>query len=412
MSSKSRRDAGRIGPWRKIKGGITAPQGYLASGVAAGIKEHGPDLAVLFSSRPAVGAAVFTTNRVQAAPVLLSRKHLKTSGGRVRAVLINSGCANACTGENGMRDALVSACRLASHLEIDAKEVLVASTGVIGVPLPIHRLLKGISAAASALSSRGGDAAARAIMTTDTKEKTCAVEAKLAGKTVRIGGMAKGSGMIHPNLATMLSVITTDAMITPVRLDRIFRRVAERTFNCLTVDGDTSTNDMVLVLANGSSGLKVDRYLESVLESGLEKTCRDLVIRIARDGEGASKLIEICVRRARSFEEARTIAKCIAHSPLVKTAIYGEELNWGRILCAAGYSGVAFDPEGVTLKICRIPVYRRGTPVAARKSMAERALKSDTIQIDLELGTGNQCATVWTCDLTHGYVDINASYIS
>ncbi len=398
--------------WRKIGGGITAPQGYLAAGVAAGIKKRGPDLAVLFSSQPAVGAAVFTLNRVQAAPVLVSKKHLKSSRGRIRAALINSGCANACTGENGMRDALISARSLASHLEIDPREVLVASTGVIGVPLPIHKILKGISAAVSSLSSRGGDAAARAIMTTDTREKAWAVESRVAGKTVRIGGMAKGSGMIHPNLATMLSVITTDALISPVRLDRIFRRVVDRTFNCLTVDGDTSTNDMVMIIANGSSGLKIDGSLEAVLESGLEKVCQELVKSIARDGEGASKLIEIHVQKAKTFSEARSVAKAIAHSPLVKTAIYGEELNWGRILCAAGYSGIAFDPDDVTLRICGTPVFRKGSPVTTRRVRAERALKGDSIRIELDLGQGQQCATVWTCDLTHGYVDINASYIS
>ncbi len=412
MKRKSRRHRENAPSWRKIKGGVTAPQGYLASGVAAGIKPRGPDLAVLFSSQPAVGAAVFTLNRVQAAPVVLSRKHLNAAKGKVRAVLLNSGCANACTGENGMRDALISARSLASHLDIDAREVLVASTGVIGMPLPIHKVLKGISAAVSALSSRGGEAAARAIMTTDTRMKSCSVETKLGGKRLRIGGMAKGAGMIHPNLATMLSVISTDAMISPVRLDRIFRRVVDRTFNCLTVDGDTSTNDMVLVFANGSSGIRIDARLEPVLEAGLEKICQELARSIARDGEGASKLIEIRVQGARSFPDARTIAKSIAHSPLVKTAIYGEELNWGRILCAAGYSGVAFDPDAVTLRICGIPVFRRGAPLTARRSTAERALKSDSIRIDLELGLGNRSATVWTCDLTHGYVDINASYIS
>ena len=398
--------------WRKIKGGVTAPQGYLASGVAAGIKARGTDLAVLFSSQPSVGTAVFTANRVQAAPVLLSKIHLKTCKGRIRAVLINSGCANACTGENGMRDALVSAHSLASLLDIDVREVMVASTGVIGAPLPIHKVLKGISAAVSSLSSRGGDAAARAIMTTDTHAKAFAVESRLVGKSVRIGGMAKGSGMIHPNLATMLSVVTTDAEISPVRLERIFRRVVERTYNCLTVDGDTSTNDMVLVLANGASGQKVDGGLEEAFECGLERVCRELARSIARDGEGASKLIEISVQGARTFAEARVIAKSIAHSPLVKTAVYGEELNWGRILCAAGYSGIAFDPERVILKVCGIPVYRRGAPVTSRKSKAERALKGDSIRIDLDIGMGKQGATVWTCDLTHGYVDINASYIS
>jgi len=380
--------------------------------VAAGIKDRGLDLAVLFSSQPSYGAAVFTTNLVQAAPVLLSRKHLRAAKGKTRAVLINSGCANACTGERGMRDALVSVRSLASHLELDPREVLVASTGVIGAPLPIHNLLKGISAAVSALSSRGGEAAARAIMTTDTHEKTFAVEARIAGKALRIGGMAKGSGMIHPNLATMLSMLSTDALISHQQLDRIFRRVIERTFNCLTIDGDTSTNDMVLIIANSASGVKVDASLEACFETGLERVCQELCKSIARDGEGASKFIEIQVRGARSFGDARTVAKSIAHSPLVKTAICGEELNWGRILCAAGHSGIAFDPDEVTLSICRVPVFRRGAPVLAGKKRAERALKGDTIQIDLQLKEGDHSARVWTCDLTRGYIDINASYIS
>lgn len=411
-SAANHRKPGKLESWRRIKGGITAPQGYLAAGVAAGIKRRGLDLAVLFSSRPASGAAVFTLNLVQAAPVLLSKKHLKASKGKIRAVVINSGCANACTGERGMRDALVCVRRVASQLAIDPKEVLVASTGVIGAPLPIHNLLRGASAAVSALSSHGGDAAARAIMTTDTCQKTCAIETRMGGKPVRIGGMAKGSGMIHPNLATMLSVISTDAQIPAAQLDRIFRRVVERTFNCLTVDGDTSTNDMVLVIANGASGIKIDRSLEAGFEAGLERVCQELAKSIARDGEGASKFIEITVGGARTFEDARRVAKNIAQSPLVKTAICGEELNWGRILCAAGYSGVTFDPEAVTLKICRIPVFRRGAPVQSSKAEAERALKGDSIYIDLSLGEGNCSACVWTCDLTHGYIDINASYIS
>ena len=411
-SGRGKGKAGRDSGWRKIKGGVTAPQGYLAAGVAAGIKERGLDLAVVLSSQPSVGAAVFTTNQVLAAPVVLSKKHLKSSGGRVRAVVINSGCANACTGEKGMRDALLSVRCLASHLKLDPREVLVASTGVIGAALPIHNLLKGISAAASAISSRGGDPAARAIMTTDTHSKTCAVECQISGKRVRIGGMAKGSGMVHPNLATMLSFVSTDARISPGQLDRVFRRVVERTFNCLTVDGDTSTNDMVLIIANGASGVKIEGALEAHFEAGLERVCEELVRSIARDGEGASKLIEIQVLGARNFSDARRVAKSIAHSPLVKTALYGEELNWGRILCAAGYSGVTFDSDRVALKICKVPVFRRGAPLLTGKTRAERALKAKDLLVELDLGQGKHKAKVWTCDLTHGYIDINASYIS
>jgi glutamate N-acetyltransferase/amino-acid N-acetyltransferase len=218
--------------------------------------------------------------------------------------------------------------------------------------------------------------------------------------------------MIHPNLATMLAFISTDVLISPAQLDRIFRRVIERTFNCLTVDGDTSTNDTVVILSNGASGVRIDSALEARFEAGLERVCQELAKSIARDGEGASKFIEIQVRGARSFSDARRVAKSIAHSPLVKTAICGEELNWGRILCAAGYSGVPFDPRALALSICHIPVFRAGAPVQAGRNRAERALKGDTIGIELELGEGNHSARVWTCDFTRGYIDINASYIS
>jgi glutamate N-acetyltransferase/amino-acid N-acetyltransferase len=330
----------------------------------------------------------------------------------VRAILINSGCANACTGEKGLQDALISVRSLASLLGVEPNQVLAASTGVIGMPLPTRRVLMGISAAVSALSSRGGDSAARAIMTTDTREKSVAVECRFGGKMVRIGGMAKGSGMIHPNLATMLAVITTDANIGPALLDRLFRRVLERTFNCLTVDGDTSTNDMVAVVANGVSGARIEGRAAAQFEAGLARVCEELVKRIARDGEGATKFVEIEVRGAKCFRDARQVAKSIAHSPLVKTALYGQELNWGRILCAAGYSGIHFDPESVRLYLCGIPIFRAGAPVAASRSRAEKALKSDDIQIRLDLMEGNHEAKVWTCDLTRRYIDINASYIS
>ncbi len=398
--------------WKTIKGGVTAPQGYLAAGVAAGIKHKGLDLAVLFSSRPAAAAAVFTQNLVQAAPVILSRKNIKAARNLIRAVLLNSGCANACTGEKGMQDAVVSVRGLASLLEIDPSSVLTASTGVIGSPLPIRKVLRGISTAVSSLNSRGGNAAARAIMTTDTREKSYSIEGLIGGKRVRFGGMAKGSGMIHPNLATMLAVVTTDAQIKPAQLDRVFRRVIERTFNCLTVDGDTSTNDMVVVLANGASGVRIEGPATALFEKGLEAVCEELAKRIARDGEGATKFVEIRVERARSFDDARRMAKTIAHSPLVKTALYGEELNWGRIICAAGYSGIPFDPESITLSLNGIPVFRNGSAVASTRLRAERSLRSCDIEITLDLGEGKQSARVWTCDLTRRYIDINASYIS
>ncbi len=411
---KSRADVSKpTAGWHDIEGGVTAPQGYLASGVAAGIKKKGLDLAVLFSSRPTASAGVFTLNRVQAAPVLLSRENLKSARGRVRAVLINSGCANACTGERGMKDARLSARSLASHLNLEPVEVLVASTGVIGGFLPMAKMLKGISGAVSALNSMGGSAAAQAIMTTDTVEKSCAIEGRIGGKTVRIGGMAKGSGMIHPNMATMIAVITTDLRIAPRELGRCLRRVVDRTFNCLTVDGDTSTNDTVLVLANGASeAAAADGRALAFFEKGLLAVCETLARSIARDGEGATKFVEITVKGAADFESARKVAKTIAHSPLVKTALYGQELNWGRILAAVGYSGVPFDPDEAMLRLNGIPIFRNGSPVASTRSRAEEAMKEQDLQIEVDLGEGKASARVWTCDLSHEYVNINASYIS
>ncbi len=408
-SSKIKKSDG----WRVIEGGVTAPQGYLASGVSAGIKKKGLDLAVLFSSQPASSAGVFTLNRIQAAPVILSKENLNTSRGRSRAILINSGCANACTGDRGMQDSILSVQCLASHLNVDPSRILVASTGVIGAFLPVPKLLKGISAAVSALNSQGGTAAVRAIMTTDTKEKCFAVEGRIGGKTVRIGGMAKGSGMIHPQMATMIAVLSTDVKISPKELNRHLRRVADRTFNCLTVDGDTSTNDTVFLIANGASEAAViDSRSSSFFEKGLEMVCEHLAKSIAEDGEGATKLVEVLVRGASDFETARKVAKTIANSSLVKTAIYGEELNWGRILCAVGYSGIPFDPDRIALSLNGIPVFRNGSPVGSTRSRAEKAMKAHDIRIEVDLDGGRSSARVWTCDLSHEYVNINASYIS
>ena len=399
--------------WHIVEGGITAPQGYLASGVSAGIKKKGLDLAVVFSSQPASAAGVFTLNRVQAAPVLLSKENLKVSRGRARAILVNSGCANACTGEQGIKDSQLSARCLASLLNTDPTQVLVASTGVIGSFLPMPKVLKGISSAVSALNSRGGSAAVRAIMTTDTREKSIAVEGRIAGKTVRIGGMAKGAGMIHPNMATMLAFITTDVQVPPRELGKMLRRVAERTFNCLTVDGDTSTNDTVLAIANGASNAAVtDGRSGSFFEKGLGMVCEELAKSIARDGEGATKFVEILVQGATDFEAARKVAKTIANSPLVKTALYGEELNWGRILCAVGYSGIPFDQEEIVLSLNGIPIFRNGSPVSSTRARAEKAMKSKDLLIEVDLSEGKAAARVWTCDFSHKYVDINASYIS
>ncbi|MCL2877671.1 MAG: bifunctional glutamate N-acetyltransferase/amino-acid acetyltransferase ArgJ [Acidobacteria bacterium] len=405
--------ASTTGAWLPVEGGITAPAGYMASGVAAGVKKKGLDLAVLFSTQPAVAAGVFTQNLVQAAPVVLSRENLKLARGRARAILVNSGCANACTGVQGKKDAALSARKLASLLKIDPEQTLVASTGVIGAYLPMTKMLDGIASAVSALSSGGGHDAALAIMTTDTKEKIFAFESKISGKTVRIGGMAKGSGMIHPNMATMIGVITTDVKISHGELRRVLHRTTERTFNCLTVDGDTSTNDTVFVMANGASGAAAnDTRSLAAFENGLTLVCRELAKSIARDGEGATKFVEIAVKGAADFKSARKVAKAIAHSPLVKTALYGQELNWGRILCAIGYSKVSLNPDKVTLRINGIPIFSRGKPVSSTRAEAEKAIKERDIVIEVGLTEGKESATVWTCDFSHDYVNINASYIS
>ena len=412
--TRTSRSKSRKSPrWHKVEGGVTAPQGYLASGVSAGIKKKGLDLAVLFSSQSASAAGVFTLNRVQAAPVILSKDNLNTSRGRSRAILINSGCANACTGDRGMQDSVLSTQCLASHLNVDPCQILVASTGVIGSFLPVPKVLKGISAAVSALNSQGGTAAAQAIMTTDTREKCFAIEGRIAEKSVRIGGMAKGSGMIHPQMATMIAALSTDVRIAPRELGKLLRRVSDRTFNCLTVDGDTSTNDTVFIMANGASGAPiVDSRSSAFFEEGLKLVCEQLARKIAEDGEGATKLVEVRVRGALDFENARKVAKTIANSSLVKTAIYGEELNWGRILCAAGYSGIPFDPEKIVLSLNGIPIFRNGSPVGSTRARAEKAMKAHEIRIDVDLAGGRSSARVWTCDLSHDYVNINASYIS
>jgi glutamate N-acetyltransferase/amino-acid N-acetyltransferase len=312
-----------------------------------------------------------------------------------------------------MQDAIIAARGLASHLNIDVGEVLLASTGVIGSFLPVPKMLKGISSAVSSLNSKGGTAAVRAIMTTDTREKTFAIEGRIGGKTVRIGGMAKGAGMIHPQMATMIAVITTDVLAAPKELNRLLHHAAEGSFNCLTIDGDTSTNDTVFALANGASEAAIlDSRSRSFFEKGLAMVCEELAKSIARDGEGATKFVEILVRGTKDFESARKVAKTIAHSPLVKTALYGEELNWGRILCAVGYSGVPFDPERIALNINQIPIFRNGSPVASTRARAEKAISARDIQIEVDLAEGRGVAKVWTCDLSHKYIDINGSYIS
>lgn len=396
--------------FEQVSGSVCAPRGFLAAGVAAGIKPSGnPDVTLIVSEVPASVAAIFTQNRVVAAPVLVSREHVKD--GRARAIAINAGNANACTGEEGMRNARRMAELTGELIGCPAEEVVVCSTGVIGRMLPMDRLEAGLKRAAKELAPDGAPAA-RAIMTTDTRPKEIAVEIPVDGKTLRIGGICKGSGMIAPNMATMLAFLTTDAEVWPEVLHSALRSAAERTFNCLTVDGDTSTNDTLAMLANGASGVRITpgspgnrRFCD-----GLLQVCTHLAKELARDGEGATKLVEIRVRGARSSAQARKIGLSIANSPLVKTALFGNDPNWGRILCAAGYSGAEVDPDRMSLDLCGIPLVRSGTPVPFEEAAASAAMKVPEVRVELDLGLGRGSATLWTCDFSYDYVRINAEY--
>jgi glutamate N-acetyltransferase / amino-acid N-acetyltransferase len=394
-----------------LEGSVTAPQGFRAAGVAAGIKPSGnPDVALIVSDRPASAAAVFTTNRVVAPPVVVSREHV--ADGRARAVAVNAGCANACTGAGGMDDARRMAVLTAELVGARPEEVLVASTGLIGRRLPMERLEAGLRAAAHALSAEGGPDAARAIMTTDTRPKEIAVEVPIDGKTVRIGGICKGSGMIAPRMATMLAFLTTDAEVWPEVLRSTLTSAAQRTFNCVTVDGDTSTNDTFALLANGASGVRITPSTPAhrAFCDGLLYACEYLAKELARDGEGATKLVVVEVRGAVSTVQARQAARSIASSPLVKTALFGNDPNWGRIVCAAGYSGAALDPDRLALTLCGIPLVRNGEPLPFDEAAASRAMQAPENRIVLDLGQGSAAATVWTCDLSYDYVRINAEY--
>jgi len=403
-------------PYEWIANGtITTATGFLASGVSCGIKPAGQlDLALVASQRPCAAAGAFTTNRFPAAPVLYSRALLAKNPARVWAVLINSGCANACTGEEGLADARETATLAAQALGCPPDGVLVLSTGVIGVRLPMEKLRAGIPLAAQALAPDGGAAAARAIMTTDTQPKACAVRTEIAGQPVTVAGMAKGAGMIHPNLATLLSVIATDASATPAVLQTILRRAVERSFNAITIDGDTSTNDTLLLLANGGSGHPPVSDPQAPEATALAEAVEAVAIRLAqsivRDGEGASHFVTITVRGALHDADARRAAMAVARSSLVKTAIYGGDPNWGRVLCAVGYSGAEVDPARTSLWFGDLALVAGGKPLDYDESQAAEVLRQPEVTITVDLGLGAGQATVWTCDLTHKYVDINAHY--
>jgi glutamate N-acetyltransferase/amino-acid N-acetyltransferase len=394
---------------------ILSPQGFLASAAAAGIKkvEDRLDVGLIFSSRPSIGAARFTTNVVQAAPLLVCRKNLEDSGGEIRALIVNSGNANACTGEGGIQAARQMAELAGAILGISPQQVFVSSTGVIGVPLPIDRIEKQAATLKSKLRPDGLDDVAKAIMTTDTVKKVCSAISNIEGSPVRICGMTKGAGMIHPRMATTLGFILTDVMITRALLEDALGFACEKSYNRITVDGDTSTNDTLAIIANGASGAPlIDEKGESFTHflDGLTSVCQNLAQQIVRDGEGAGKFVEIVVQGAGTEAEATQIARSIANSPLVKTAIAGEDANWGRILCAAGYSGVRFDPERVQICIGELQVCRNGTGLAFDERLAKRILSQREICILLNMNMGEATSTMWTCDLTKEYIHINADY--
>jgi glutamate N-acetyltransferase/amino-acid N-acetyltransferase len=394
-----------------LSGGVTLPVGFRASAVSAGIKTGNRlDVALLVSDRPATAAAVFTTSKAQAAPVLVSRDHLMRTGGTARAIIVNSGCANACTGDDGLRVAREMAAEAASAVGCPAEQVLVASTGVIGVALDIAKIRAAMPAAIASLGGDQGSAAAQAIMTTDPFPKEAAARVTLPGGEVTIGGMAKGSGMIEPMMATMLGFITTDAAIPAPLLHRALKEVVDDTFNAITVDGECSTNDCVVILANGASGVSIDDQGYGVFTDALRTVCLRLALGIVRGGEGATKLITVNVTGAATPADARQAAKAIANSPLVKTAIHGGDPNWGRLIAVAGRAGVAFELSRAAVTIGSTVLFHDGRPYDEAAPEAAAYLENADINVTVHLGAGTAAATVWTCDLSAEYVRINAEY--
>ena len=402
---------------REIDGGVCAPGGFRAGGIWCGIKagSRKRDLGLIYSEKFCAAAGMFTANRVKAASVLVSQEHL--ARGKVRAVIANSGNANACTGAAGLAAARRMAELAAEEFALSPQDVAVASTGVIGVPLPIGVIENSAGALANALrgNAAGHEAALEAIMTTDTRKKDGAVEIEIGGKTVRIGGMVKGSGMIHPNMATMLCFVTTDAAISGELLDRALRRAVGRSFNRVTVDGDTSTNDTILVLANGTAGnplIAAGGPDYEVFAEALESLC----VKMARDGEGATRLITVSLSGAQDEGAAEVLAKSVATSSLVKAACFGADANWGRVLCALGYAGPEFDPNRTEVRFAsragEVLVCREGAPVPFSEEEAKKILSQEEIEIRISLGDGTGAAEVWGCDLTYDYVKINGDYRS
>jgi len=390
---------------------VTASRGFKACGIRCGLKQKGKDMALVVSDRPAAVAALFTTNRLPAAPVILSRK--RAANGVAQAVVINSGNANACTGERGYADAEEMAELTAKGLGIDPKLVLVASTGIIGVPMRMDVVRAGIETACKSLSANGGEDAAHAIMTTDTKPKHFVVEFTLDGKSCRIGAIAKGSGMINPHVATMICVMTTDVAIEPALLREALADSVEKSINALTIDGEMSTNDAVFLFANGAARNEMinskDKSYQTFL-SALQCISMSVAEALAADGEGATRLIKVTVEQARNREEAMRAAKAIANSLLVKTAIFGKDANWGRVISAVGASGVSLDAAAIDIRFADILVANNGAAIEYDDAAMTKALEQKEITIWISLGVGEEIAKVLTCDLTYDYIKINADY--
>lgn len=394
-------------------GWTTTPKGFEAGAAMAGVKKAGRyDVSVIYSAVPAACGAVFTQNKFCASPVLLDREVNK--GAYAQAIVANSGCANACTGAKGYEDAQAMQAKAAELLGIEPQSVFVCSTGVIGAFMPMDRINKGIEEAIDVMDENGGEIAAMGIQTTDTVIKHVAYEGELGGKTVRFGGIAKGAGMIHPNMATMLTFITTDAAIAPDVLKRAVKKAADLSFNMVVVDGDTSTNDTMIVLANGMAENEIivseDHPDYPAFFEMLLACTSDLARMIAKDGEGATKFLEVNVVGARDFADAKKAAMAIAKSPLVKTAIFGEDANWGRITCAAGYSGADLDPEKASLTMGGVVLFENGLNKNVPDEVMEPIMAQKEISLVMDLAVGDAKATVWTCDFSYDYVKINGDY--
>ena len=394
-----------------VDGGITAPAGYRAAGAACGLKPAGLDIALVVSDRLASAGGIFTTNLAVAAPVVVTKRQLANSAGQARAIAVNSKCANACTGTAGLTDAEAMVAAAAEAVRCDPAHVLIASTGVIGMKLDMTKVSAGLQEAARTLSRDAHRAAAEAIMTTDVAPKEAAVRLDTPAGPITIGGMVKGAGMIEPNLATMLGFLTTDAAVDPATLQRLLRNAADVSFNAISVDGEPSTNDTVLMLANGASGIAIDETTLPAFIAGLEQVCTHLAREIVRGGEGATKLATIRVEGAATDEDARRAARAIANSPLVKTALNGGDPNWGRLVAVAGRAGVAFEPDRTVVRIGGVMLYDGVTIHADREADAAAHLANDEVELTVDLGVGGPyAATMWTCDFSADYVHINADY--